>query len=290
MRLVHAGIALILAAGCFADTITLRSGRVLNGTYLGGNARQVRLDTGDQIQTLDVSDISRIEFTASAPAAAPAPPPPPPAQVDAAPPPPPAYTDRPPVRRSDESVMRPDPPPDPAPTARRSSNGQIELPAGANLVIRMIDGVDSENNSVGQTFAASLDEAVTIGNETIIPRGADAVVKLVDSKDSGKFTGRAELTLALVSLKVNGRPVDINTQTLSRESDSRGAQTAKTAGGTAVVGAIIGAIAGGGKGAAIGAAAGGAAGAGAQVVLKGQRVKIPSETRLTFVLDSPVRI
>jgi hypothetical protein len=56
------------------------------------------------------------------------------------------------------------------------------------------------------------------------------------------------------------------------------------------VGAIIGAIAGGGKGAAIGAAAGGAAGAGAEIVTKGQRVKIPSETRLTFVIDNPVRI
>ena len=61
------------------------------------------------------------------------------------------------------------------------------------------------------------------------------------------------------------------------------------AGGTAAVGAIIGAIAGGGKGAAIGAGAGAAAGAGAQVVTKGQRVRIPSETRLTFVLDNAVR-
>ena len=61
------------------------------------------------------------------------------------------------------------------------------------------------------------------------------------------------------------------------------------AGGTAAVGAIIGAIAGGGKGAAIGAGAGAAAGAGAEIVTAGQRVRIPSETRLTFVLDSAVK-
>jgi outer membrane lipoprotein SlyB len=84
--------------------------------------------------------------------------------------------------------------------------------------------------------------------------------------------------------------VDLNTQSVSRASDSRGNRTAKVAGGTAAVGAIIGAIAGGGKGAAIGAGAGAAAGAGAEVVTKGQRVKIPSETRLTFVLDNAVRI
>ncbi len=56
------------------------------------------------------------------------------------------------------------------------------------------------------------------------------------------------------------------------------------------MGAIIGAIAGGGKGAAIGAAAGGAAGAGAEVVTKGQRVKIPSETILTFVTENPAHL
>jgi len=57
-----------------------------------------------------------------------------------------------------------------------------------------------------------------------------------------------------------------------------------------VLGAIIGGIAGGGKGAVIGAGAGGAAGAGVEEVTKGQRVKVPSETRLTFVLDTAIRI
>ena len=67
-------------------------------------------------------------------------------------------------------------------------------------------------------------------------------------------------------------------------------RTAKVAGGTAAVGAIIGAIAGGGKGAAIGAGAGAATGAGVEIATAGQRVRVPSETRLTFVLDSAVRL
>jgi hypothetical protein len=261
MRLVYLGMAFAVAGLGWADTVTLRSGRVIQGTYLGGTARQVRVDAGDQIQTLDVDDIAKIEFSA-------------PAQATAAPPP---------VR---QQILRPETAGDSTPPPQRSS---VELPAGTNLVVRMIDGVDSEQNRVGQTFAASLDEPVMLEGNVVIPRGADAVIKLTDSKDSGKLTGRAELTLDLVSVKVNGRMVDINTQTVSRESSSRGARTAKVAGGTAAVGAIIGAIAGGGKGAAIGAGAGAAAGAGAEVVTKGQRVKIPSETRLTFVVDTPVR-
>ena len=265
MRFLPIAMVLALAtAGFAADTVTLKNGRVVSGTYLGGTARQVRVEVGDEIRTLDVSDISMIEFGAGAP------------------PPPPQVESRPTLRR-ESNVMRPAP----APPAARNAN--FELPAGTNLTIRMIEGVDSEKASVGQTFAASLDEPVMLNGDPVIPRGADVVVKLVDAKESGKLTGRAELTLDLVSISVNGRMVDINTQTVNRESDSRGQKTAKVAGGTAAVGAIIGAIAGGGKGAVIGGAAGGAAGAGVQVVTKGQRVRIPSETRLTFALDSAVR-
>ena len=277
MRLIHLAIALALATAGFADTVTLKSGRVIHGTYLGGTARQLRVDTGDRVENLDVGDVVRIEFGDFAPAPAPR------TSSD---------EDRPRLRRvqpdSQPTILRPDNDPPPAPAAARRES--VELPAGTNLVVRMIDGVDSETNRVGQTFAASMDEPVILNGETVIPRGADVVVKLVDAKESGKLAGRAELTLDLMSVKVDGRMVDINTQSVSRESDSRGQRTAKVAGGGAVLGAIIGGIAGGGKGAAIGAGAGGAAGVGAEEITKGQRVKVPSETRLTFVLDTSIRI
>jgi hypothetical protein len=282
MRLLHFGLAFALAMAAFADTVTLRDGRVLNGNYLGGTPRQVRLDMGDRVETLDIGDIVRIEFgePAAAPTAAPAPAPN--GDQDRDP-------DRPIMRRRDDSaVMQPDS--EAAPPPAQAAVGPIQLPQGTNIVIRMIDGVDSETNKVGDTFAASLDDAVIIDNQTVIPRGANATVKLVDAKESGKFTGRAEVALSLQFVRVNERSVELNTQTVSRVSDPRGPRTAKVAGGTAAVGAIIGALAGGGKGAAVGAAAGGAVGAGAQAMTKGQRVKIPSETRLTFVLDNAVSI
>jgi hypothetical protein len=355
MRLLRLAIALVLATAGFADTITLRSGRVITGTYLGGTARQVRVDTGNQIQTLDVSDIIRIEFTSdsAAPASRPADDGRPTLRRDSNVLRPDSSDDDRPTLRRDSSVVRPDPSDDDRPTLRRDSSvvrpdssdddrptlrrdasvqrtgpaaaasdddrpvlrrrdgsvvtpdspaaapestpapapaAPVDLPAGTSLVVRMIDGVNSEVNRVGQTFAASLDEAVTVNGSPAIPRGADVVVKLVNSKESGTFTGRAELTLSLASVKVNGRTVDVNTQTVSRESEARGKDTATRAAGAGVAGAAIGAIAGGGKGAAIGAAAGGAAGAGSEVITKGPQVKIPSETRLTFVLDAPVKI
>src|SRR5437016_3143300 len=72
MRLIYAGLALFCALA-FGDTITLRNGNVINGTYLGGTPRSVRVEVGDSIQTVDVSDISRIDFGAIAVTSAPAP-------------------------------------------------------------------------------------------------------------------------------------------------------------------------------------------------------------------------
>ena len=247
MRPLHLGISLVLALTAMAaDTLTLKNGRAVGGTYLGGSAREVRIESGDRIETFNTADIDTIRFGGS--------------------------------QRANE------------PGPRAAASGAAALPAGTKLVIRMIDGVDSERNSTGQTFAASLDEPVLIDGNTVIPRGADVVVKLVDEKRSGKLAGRTTLTLDLMSVKVNGRMVDVNTQTVSEESSSRTARTAKMAGGGAVLGTIIGAAAGGGKGAAIGLGSGAAAGAGVEVLTKGQRVQIPSETRLTFVLENAVRL
>jgi hypothetical protein len=294
------GMALLGAA--YADTLTLKSGRTVEGTYLGGDARRVRITVGESVQTFDTNDIVTIRFGDSEHAA-----------TNARP----SYSDRPTLRRAPnsssgetarESIDR-----DERPTLRRAprpsdeekpavailrpdrpitpqSQPEVEIPADTALVVRMIDSVDSERDRVGMTFRASLDQPVIIRGETAIPRGADVVVKLLEDKQSGRLTGKTELTLDLSSVAVRGKQVDILTQTVKSESSSRTAGTAKKAGAGAAIGAVIGGIAGGGAGAAIGAAAGGATGTAAQVMTKGQRVKIPSETRLTFKLEQAIRI
>ncbi len=98
------------------------------------------------------------------------------------------------------------------------------------------------------------------------------------------------MKLVLSTVRVNDRNIDITTSDVVKQSSSRGARSAGAIGGGAVLGAIIGAAAGGGTGAAIGAGAGAAAGTGVEAVSKGQRVKVPSETRLDFTLSYSVRI
>ena len=176
--------------------------------------------------------------------------------------------------------------PPPAPPAVST----ITIPSGTLLKVRMIDGVDSQTSQLGQTFQASLDEPVVVNGQTVIPRGADVVAKLVEDKQSGKITGKTELTLDLASIRVNDKLVDITTGEVTSASGSRGAKSAKVIGGATAVGAVLGGIFGGGKGAAIGAASGAGAGGAVQVATKGQRVKIPAETRLSFTLSNDLKI
>jgi len=165
-----------------------------------------------------------------------------------------------------------------------------ELPSGTEISIRLIDSIDSERNREGDEFRASLEDPITLGNDVVVSKGADARVKLVNEQESGKLSGKAGLTVRLISITVDGKPVRVDSSDVSEYSGSRGARTAKSAAAVGAVGAIIGAIAGGGKGAAIGAGAGAATGAGAQTVMKGQQVRIPSETVLTFTTQRSVQL
>lgn len=306
-RLLAASILLASAVCGWGDTITMKDGRVFSGTYLGGTARQIRVDLGPEVRTFEISDVARVDFSnangdtaASAPDMAPPPPRATQSQAPLPPPRDPSDPDRPVLRRAPDATDPSQPvasPPvsDGAPTLAQAGQpapaaGSITLPAGTNFVVRLIDAVDSTTATQGQSFAASMDEPVVLNGQTVVPKGANAILRLVEEHNSGTFTGRTELALALISVRVNDQLVKVNTQTVTRVSDPRGEQTAKVVGGAAAVGAIIGAIAGGGKGAAIGAGAGGAAGAGAQAITKGQKVKIPSETRLTFSLENPVTL
>jgi len=48
LRYISVSLALLLATAGFADTLTLRNGRTVNGTVLtlGGTPREIRVDVG----------------------------------------------------------------------------------------------------------------------------------------------------------------------------------------------------------------------------------------------------
>jgi hypothetical protein len=174
--------------------------------------------------------------------------------------------------------------------ANTSAGGDVAIPAGETLLVRMIDGVDSAKNHVGDVFHASLETDLTIGNTVVARKGTDVYGRLAEAKEAGHMSGSSELQLELTRIVIDGKDYPVVSSDYSLKGKGRGSDTAKKVGGGAVAGAIIGAIAGGGKGAAIGAGVGSAAGAGVQVLTRGQQVKVPSETLLEFRLQQPATV
>lgn len=64
MRLGIVILALACATACLADTLTLRNGQTVHGTYLGGTDRTVRMQVEDSAKTYDVTDVVGLQFTA----------------------------------------------------------------------------------------------------------------------------------------------------------------------------------------------------------------------------------
>jgi len=187
-------------------------------------------------------------------------------------------------------VPQPAPAPAPSPTPPPPEPKQVEVASGTTLTVRMIDGVDSSVNHPGEIFHASLESPIVVGDEVVVPEGADVYVRLATASSAGKFAGKSELHLELIKLESRGRSYSLVSSTYSLSGASRGKDTAEKVGGGAALGAIIGALAGGGKGAAVGATVGGAGGGVYQAATHGKQVRIPSETVLDFELEQPVTV
>jgi hypothetical protein len=292
-----------------ADTLVMRDGRKIDGSYVGGDNHSVSFAVRDRVQKFELQDVRSLEFNdnqGAYPTTSTAPPnggygrqqpyPPPQAYPQQQgsyssggyPPANNGQYSNPPGPSYPTAQNSPSYPSSPAPSSAAPS--AFEVPAGSQIVVRLIDPVNSEVDRLGQTYRASVDQPVVVNGQTVIPRGADVIASLIDDQKSGKIQGKTVLTLDLKSVTVNNRTYGLVTTGVPQESGSRGERSAKVIGGTAALGAIIGAIAGGGKGAAIGAGSGAAVGTAAQVATGGQKVKVPAETRLTFTLQNPLSL
>jgi hypothetical protein len=286
-------LGLFFAGAAVADTLELKDGRVLHGRYLGGTQAVLRFEIKGEVQTFNVSDAVALTFTGNSGTTSPPAPTP-----DAAPPA--AASDSASDAQQAPVVSQDVPPPAArpsslAPQAPQAQDpaaqyGEITIPAGQSLLVRMIDGVDSSKNHVGDVFHASLETDLYINGTFVARKGTDVYGRLAEAKEAGHLSGSAELQLELMRMVIDGRDYPLVSSDYTAKGQGRGSDTAKKVGGGAVFGAIIGAIAGGGKGAAIGAGVGSAAGAGVQVLTRGEKVKVPSETLLEFRLQQPATV
>ncbi|HJT52558.1 MAG TPA: hypothetical protein VJ848_01805 [Candidatus Angelobacter sp.] len=273
----------LFAAGLFLvsvaarpDTLELKNGSVIKGTYAGGSETQISFRVGSSVQQYAIVDIASLKFDSRDSGTA----------KDGA-----GFAQRQPQAapvssKSDDTNL--------AASSREktvtTSAQSVTVPSGSRLFVRMIDSVDSDKNQVGDRFMASLEEPLYAGDTLLAAKGTSVYGRLEQVNESGQLVGKAQMRLTLTSIVINGRMVPLSTGDYNISGGSRGASTAKKVGGGAAIGALIGAIAGGGKGAAIGAGVGAGAGTAVQVVTKGDQVHVPSETLLEFTLDQPLNL
>ena len=132
MKSTAFAITLLFTAGLsWPDTLHLKSGGAIQGTFLAGNTREAQFlgETG-KAATFPLTDIDNVTFSASLP---------------------------------------------PVPAAGAPRKSAVLIPAATPLMVRWIDGVDVASSITGQTFRASIDDPIIIGDNTIVPRGAAAV-------------------------------------------------------------------------------------------------------------------
>ena len=255
-----AAAMLVIAASVAldADRLRLRSGKTVDGIFVGADSRTVRmlLDNGS-VSEVGIDEAVAVEFAARKPPSPPAQPAAPKPQATAA-----------------------------APAPQRPA---VTVPAGTAVNVRLTQSIDVDVSRAGQTFKAIVDDPVMVGGSIAIPRGASAVVQAVQVAQSGSMKGSDKITLKLNAVGFGGRMYEVASTYVESKGKGEGKRTGRKIGGGAGLGAIVGGIAGGGEGAAIGAAIGGIGGA---AVASGgeEHLKLPAETRLQFQLAAAVRI
>jgi hypothetical protein len=167
---------------------------------------------------------------------------------------------------------------------------QVSIPAGTVINIRMIDSISSDRNNAGEIFRGSIADSIRVGNRTIVPRGANAYVRLVDASSAGRVKGRSKLQLQLERIVVGNHSYAVASNVVEFRGKSETKKSAKSAGIGALAGGGLGALLGGGKGAAIGAGVGAGAGVATNAYKKGEQVRIGSESLVRFRLAAPLRI
>ncbi len=286
MRLRLLGVAFVLlvalsANAAWADHIVMKDGREYSGKFIRGDATSLEFRILGRVETFKIAEVDRIVF--KEPELTTAPEERKPVAAEA--------TKSTPVQAESAPIDRSTPVQPPVRQAAVQSNtNTITIPQGTPVTIRTSVAIDTDRNRVGDTFDATLEEPLIVGDQTIAPRGTEVKGDIGYAKESGRLTGQSTLILELKEIKINGKSYALRTSDYTEVGSSRGKRTAVMAGGGAALGAIIGGIAGGGKGAAVGAATGAAAGTGVQVLTKGETLKVPAETVLEFKLESPLVI
>ena len=153
----------------------------------------------------------------------------------------------------------------------------ITLPEGTVISVRIADKINSNHNQTGDVFTGTVDPSVLVDSRVVIPRGTEAHLQMVEDKKGGHLHGKAEVTLELISLVIDGKNINAHSDVVKLKkgalSTKAAAEAKPGAVGAAEVAASVNPI--------------GAASLGAIAVFKAAKVEVKPGSRIAFTLASP---
>lgn len=145
-----------------------------------------------------------------------------------------------------------------------SSQPKLELPAGFSITLRTVDHIDSLREPAGQVFRAVLETSIEVDGRILVSSGASMIIKLVPAGDSA--SGQ---TLDLVGIQLGKRWARI------APAPVKGVSLMATASGLAAVSVAGAALPDFSLN---------------SILVRGERILAPSNTKLTFVLKKAAQL
>lgn len=194
-----------------------------------------------------------------------------------------AEVNAPEAKTPDTKIVEAKPEPPPVPKS-------IVIPAGTRLSVRTTTAISTKTAATGETFSASLAEAVLADGKVVIPKGAAVEGVVAESDDGGRVKGVASLALRLTHVKTGGKRLLVESGIFTKDAPATKKKDAVKVGIGAGIGAAVGAIVGGGKGAAVGAASGAGAGTALVLATHGDPAVVEAESVLSFRLTKSLTV
>ena len=213
--LVAMALMALLSPTVQADTLELKDGRLLEGTYVGGTSSTLRVQVEDRVEVIPIREVLALTFSGTGPSASR-----------------PASTSR--------RTVSANPP----------TNRTIRVPAGTRLLVRLAENLNSKEDTAGSRFTAILEANLEVNGRVVAPEGSTVYGRLTAAKRAGRAFGKAELHLELTDIMINDYRYPIVTAEYEVQGRSQG--TAKKTLGGAALGALIDGSDGAKKGAAAG--------------------------------------
>ena len=150
----------------------------------------------------------------------------------------------------------------------------ITLPEGFLIPVRITDEINSKHAKTGEMYSGSVDPSVLVNDVVVIPRGTEAHIRMTYLKKGGHVRGNAKVSLELVSLIINGRRLEVESNELTKK------KAAMAAKGDAVVKKAPGGS---------GSLAGEPVGAALPVIaaFSAAKVQVKPGSRVEFTLEAP---